>query len=68
MTLWLIPQDGSRKRLRLIDRAFRPAFYVHGPEPRQHRLARALTSRARVTCTLTERTDIWEGRALRVLE
>jgi len=68
MTLWLIPASGSGRRWRLIDRSFRPCFYAYGPEPRLHRLARAIASRARVTCTLTERTDIWEGKALRVLE
>jgi len=67
MTLWLIPADGSRKRLRLIDRSFRPSFYAYGPEPRLRRLARALVARARVTCTLTRREDIWEGRELSVL-
>jgi len=67
MTLWLIPESGSGKRLRLIDRSFTPSFYVHGPEPRLRHLARALTARARVNCTLTRREDIWEGRELLVL-
>ena len=68
MTLWLIPASGSGKRLRLIDRSFRPSFYVHGPEPRLRHLARTLAARAQVTCTLTRRTDIWEARELVVLE
>jgi DNA polymerase elongation subunit (family B) len=70
MTLWMIPRDGSRKRLRLIDRAFRPAFYVHGPEARLRRLVLQLASRAagRVTCALTERTSIWDALPLRVLQ
>ena len=68
MTLWLIPADGSRKRLRLIDRSFRPSFYACGPEPRLRRLAWALAARARVTCTLTRREDIWEGAGLLVLQ
>jgi len=67
MTLWLIPESGSGKRLRLIDRSFRPSFYVHGPEPRLRHLARMLAARAQVTCTLTRREDIWEGRELLVL-
>jgi DNA polymerase elongation subunit (family B) len=67
MTLWLIPASGSGKRLRLIDRSFRPAFYAHGPEPRLRHLARALAARAPVVCTLTRREDIWEGRELLVL-
>lgn len=68
MTLWLIPASGSGKRLRLIDRSFRPSFYVHGPEPRLQRLAQSLAARAPVTCALTRRTDIWEARELVVLE
>ena len=67
MTLWLIPESGSGKRLRLIDRSFRPSFYAYGPEPRLRHLARALAARAQVTCTLTRREDIWEGRELLVL-
>lgn len=67
MTLWLIPASGSGKRLKLIDRSFRPSFYVYGPEPRLRHLARALAARAPVTCTLTRREDIWEGRELLVL-
>ena len=68
MTLWLIPASGSGKRSRLIDRSFRPSFYVHGPEPRLRHLARALAARAHVSCTLTRREDIWEARELVVLE
>src|SRR3990172_8965247 len=67
MTLWLIPESGSGERLRLIDRSFRPSFYVHGPEPRLRHLSRALAARAPVACTLTRREDIWEGRELLVL-
>jgi len=67
MTLWLIPESGSAKRWKLIDRSFRPSFYVYGPEPRLRHLARALAARAPVICTLTRREDIWEGRELLVL-
>jgi len=68
MTLWLIPQDASQKPRPLVDHAFTPRFYVHGPEPRLQRLARALEARARVSCALREKTNIWDGKALRVLE
>ncbi len=70
MTLWIIPQSGNRKRLRLIDRSFAPRFYVHGPEARLARLGRALEARAaaRVSCALTERANIWDGWPLRVLQ
>jgi DNA polymerase elongation subunit (family B) len=68
MTLWLIPQGGSQKRHRLIDPSFKPCFYVHGPEPRLRRLGQALAARARLTCTLTERANIWDGQGLRVLQ
>ncbi len=67
----MIPSaDGNRKRLRLIDRAFRPAFYVHGPEARLRRLALQLASRAaaRATCALTECKNIWDARPLLVLQ
>ena len=30
MVVWLI--ESSQKRRRLIDRSFRPCFYVQGPE------------------------------------
>ena len=66
--LWMIPASGSGKRLRLIDRSFRPSFYAYGPEPHLKRIAQALAARARVTCRLTHRTDIWEARELVVLE
>ena len=66
MTLWLI--EPNQKRRRLIDRSFTPRFYVHGPEPRLCRLAHALGARARVSCQFTERTNIWDGRPLAVLE
>jgi len=68
MTLWLIPQGGSQKRHRLIDPSFKPCFYVHGPEPRLRRLGQALAARARLTCALTERANIWDGQGLRVLQ
>jgi DNA polymerase elongation subunit (family B) len=68
MTLWLIPQGGNPTRRRLIDRSLRACFYVHGPEPRLRRLARTLAVRARVTCTFTEKTNIWDGQALTVLQ
>ena len=67
MTLWLIPENGG-PRLRLIDRLFRACFYVHGPEPRLRRLARTLAARARVTCAFTEKTNIWDGQPLVVLQ
>ncbi len=68
MTLWLVPQNGDPKRRRLIDRSFRPCFYAQGPEPRLSRLARTLEARARVTCALTEKRNIWDGEPLTVLE
>jgi DNA polymerase II len=70
MTLWLIPSDGSRKRLRLIDRSFAPAFYVHGPEARLRQLARkiAVSAAGRAACAFTERKNIWDARPLVVLE
>jgi DNA polymerase elongation subunit (family B) len=68
MTLWLIPKNGNRKRHRLIDRSFTPSFYAHGPEPRLAGLKRALEARARVSCALTEKENIWDGQALRVLQ
>ena len=67
MTLWLIPSGGDRRRYRLVDRSFTPCFYVHGPESRLRRLGQVLAARARVTCALTRREDIWEGRELLVL-
>jgi DNA polymerase II len=70
MTLWLIPQSGSRKRLWLIDRSFAPSFYVHGPEARLRRLGPKVAACAagRATCALAERRNIWDGRALLVLQ
>jgi DNA polymerase-2 len=68
MTLWLIPQGGNQKRHRLIDPSFKPCFYVQGPEPRLRRLGQALAARARLTCALTERANIWDGQGLRVLQ
>ena len=66
MTLWLIEQN--QKRHRLID-AFSPAFFVHGSRARLSRLQEALTARSRsATCQLTERTDLWQHKALQVLE
>jgi DNA polymerase-2 len=66
MTLWLI--EPNQKRHRLIDRSFVPCFYVHGPGPRLSRLRQALEARARVSCALTERGNIWDGRPLTVLQ
>ena len=65
MVIWLI--ESSRKCHRLIDR-FRPCFYVEGAEARLSRLAQTLEARAPVTCTFTEKTSVWDGRPLRVLE
>jgi DNA polymerase elongation subunit (family B) len=69
MTLWMIPSDGG-KRLRLVDRAFRPAFFVHGPEARLQRLKQkiSVSVAGRATCALTERKNIWDARPLVVLE
>jgi DNA polymerase elongation subunit (family B) len=66
MIVWLI--ESSQKRRRLIDRSFRPCFYVQGPEGQLARLAEALTARAAVSCALTERQNIWDRRLLRVLQ
>jgi DNA polymerase elongation subunit (family B) len=67
MIVWLI-EPGQQKRRRLIDRAFRPCFYVQGPERQLARLAETLTARAAVSCALTERQNIWDRRLLRVLQ
>jgi DNA polymerase elongation subunit (family B) len=67
MTVWLI-EPGQQKRRRLIDRSFRPCFYVQAPEKQLARLAEALTARAAVSCVLTERQNIWDRRMLRVLQ
>ena len=66
----MIPQDGDRKRRRLIDRSFTPRFYVHGSEAQLRRLAQTLAKSAagRATCAFTERTNIWDGRPLSVLQ
>jgi DNA polymerase-2 len=66
MVLWLVEPEG--KRHRLLDRSFTPCFYVHGPEGRLTPLAQALAARAAVRCALTEKTNIWDGGKLRVLE
>lgn len=70
MTLWVIPQDGDRKRRRLIDRSFTPRFYVHGSEAQLRRLAQTLAQSAagRATCAFTERMNIWDGGPLNVLQ
>jgi DNA polymerase elongation subunit (family B) len=67
MIVWLI-EPGRQTRRRLIDRSFRPCFYVQGPEKQLARLAEALTARAAVSCALTERQNIWDRRMLRVLQ
>jgi len=64
--LWLIGPEGKRRRL--IDRSFTPCFYVHGPELRLTTLAQVLAARAAVRCAWTEKTNIWDGGELRVLE
>ncbi len=64
--MWLI--EPNQKRRRLIDRSFRPCFYVQGPEKQLTRLAETLTARAAVACALTERQNIWDRRMLRVLQ
>jgi DNA polymerase elongation subunit (family B) len=66
MILWLI--ESGQKRRRLIDGSFRPCFYVQGPERRLSRLAEALQARVPVSCTLTERQNIWDRQPLRVLQ
>jgi len=66
MTLWLI--EANRKRHRLIDR-FAPGFYVRGLPASVKRLEQALQQfSADVACRFTERTDLWENRAVPVLE
>jgi len=67
MIVWLI-EPSQQKRRRLIDRSFRPCFYVQGPEGQLARLAEALPARAAVSCALTERQNIWDRRLLRVLQ
>ena len=66
MIVWLI--EPGQKCRRLLDPAFRPCFYVQGPEKQLARLAEVLTARAAVSCVLTERQNIWDRRPLRVLQ
>ncbi len=66
MVLWLVEPEGKRRRL--IDRSFTPCFYAHGPESRLTPLAQVLAACAAVRCVLTEKTNIWDGGELRVLE
>jgi len=66
MVLWLIGAEG--KRHRLVDRSFTPCFYAHGPETQLASLAQALVARPAVKCAVVEKTNIWDGRELRVLE
>jgi len=66
MIVWLM--ESGQKRHRLIDRSFRPCFYVHGPEGRLAPLAAALPARAPVSCALTERQNIWDRQPLGVLQ
>jgi len=66
MTLWLI--EANQKRHRLIDR-FTAAFYVRGLPESLKRLEQALKRFvADGACRFTERTDLWENRAVPVLE
>jgi hypothetical protein len=66
MTLWLI--EANQKRHRLTDR-FTPAFYVRGLPESIKRLEQALQKfTANVACRFTERRDLWENRAVPVLE
>jgi len=66
MVLWLIGAEGRRHRL--VDLSFVPCFYVDGPESRLTSLARDLAARAAVKCAWAAKTNIWDGRELRVLE
>ncbi len=66
MVVWLIGAEG--KRHRLVDRSFSPRFYVHGPESQLPSLTQALVARPAVKCALVEKTNIWDGRELCVLE
>ncbi len=54
----------------MIDRSFKPCFYVHGSEAQLRSLAQTLATRAagRATCALTERTHIWDGQPLVILQ
>ena len=64
--LWLIGAEGIRHRL--VDPSFVPCFYVDGPESRLTSLARDLAARAAVKCAWAAKTNIWDGKELRVLE
>jgi DNA polymerase-2 len=66
MVLWLVGPEGNPRRF--LDPSFTPCFYVHGPESRLTSLAHALAARAAVRCALTEKTNIWDGEELRVLQ
>ena len=66
MVLWLVGPEGNPRRL--LDRSFTPCFYVHGPESRLAPLAQALAARAAVRCGLVEKSNIWDGEELRVLQ
>jgi len=64
--MWLITPD--QKRYRIVDR-FSPSFYAHGTPDALRKLAVALAPRHdAVACTLTERTDLWQNRAVPVAE
>ena len=66
MTIWL--QTPNQTTHRLID-SFEPAFCVHGDAVQLQRLKEALSRRAPgVTTRHTERQDIWQARAIEVLE
>jgi DNA polymerase II len=66
MTVWLI--DARQKRHRLIDR-FTPAFYVRGESASLRKLEQALGQfSAQLACRFAERNDLWENRAVPVLE
>ena len=64
--LWLLGAEGRRHRL--VDLSFVPSFYVDGPESRLTSVARDLAARAALKCAWAAKTNIWDGRELRVLE
>jgi DNA polymerase II len=66
MTLWLLTAKQTVHKL--TDPAFRPAFYVHAPPPTLRQLESLLGTQFRAECRPTERTDLWQGRPLEVLE
>ena len=66
MVIWLVGPEGKPRRL--LDRSFTPCFYVHGHELHLSSLAHLLAARAATKCALTEKTNIWDGGQLRVLE